>query len=89
MGTFQRYTANAFCIFPAQEEAAAACMTAVGRHVRQHLKSTMQATFSCSILDPALAYVDAVPLPFLQMTQLTGVRVVQHKLLYYNVPSTS
>lgn len=64
-------------------------MTAVGRHVRQHLKSTMQATFSCSILDPALAYVDAVPLPFLQMTQLTGVRVVQHKLLYYNVPSTS
>ncbi|EIE27163.1 hypothetical protein COCSUDRAFT_55186 [Coccomyxa subellipsoidea C-169] len=55
-----------------EEEAAAACMTAVGRHVRQHLKSTMQATFSCSILDPALAYVDAVPLPFLQMTQLTG-----------------
>ncbi|KAK9907618.1 hypothetical protein WJX75_007065 [Coccomyxa subellipsoidea] len=53
-----------------EEEAAAACMSAVGRHVRQHLKTTMQASFSCSILDPALAYVDAVPLPFLQMAQL-------------------
>jgi hypothetical protein len=52
-------------------------MSAVGRHVRQHLKTTMQASFSCSILDPALAYVDAVPLPFLQMAQLNVVRAMQ------------
>ena len=63
--------------YTVQEEAAAASMTAVGRHVRQHLQTTMQASFSCSILDPALAYLDAVPLPFLQMVQLKGVSSLQ------------
>ncbi len=67
-------------LFSVQEETAAACLAAVGRHVRQHFKSTMQADFSQSVVDSALAYIDAVPLPFLRMAQSEQVRSQQHCL---------
>ena len=56
-------------LFAVQEETAAASLTAVARHVRQHLNSTMQADFSQSVVESALAYIEAVPLPFLRMVQ--------------------
>lgn len=67
-------------LFAGQEETAAACLAAVGRHVRQHFKSTMQADFSQSVVDSALAYIEAVPLPFLRMAQSEQVRSQQQCL---------
>lgn len=58
-------------------------MAAIGRHVREHLKGTVQADFSCSILEDALAYVNAVPLSFLRMVQLKRVRHLRHSPAYH------
>ena len=48
-----------------QEESSAACAAVVCRHVREYLAAGSAGNFARSALQPALAYVAAVPLPFI------------------------
>ena len=48
-----------------QEESSTACAAAVCSHVARYLHARADGQFSRGVLSPALAYVAAVPLPFI------------------------